>query len=51
MTRPSPPALLAEAARLAYHTGWSLDRILDLEHDDRRAFLFEVESIAGGAAR
>jgi hypothetical protein len=45
MTRPSPEALLAEAAQLAYHFHWPLDTILDLEHGDRRRFLQEAETI------
>jgi hypothetical protein len=45
MRRPSPHELLAEAAELAYHFHWPLDDILDLEHEDRRLFLEEAESI------
>lgn len=47
MTRPSPEALFAEAARLAHHFHWSLDTILDLEHPDRRRFLREADALAG----
>jgi hypothetical protein len=47
MIRPSPPQLIAETARLAYHLHWSLDTILDLEHRDRRRFLDEADLIAG----
>jgi hypothetical protein len=47
MTRPSPPELLAETARLAYHLHWPLDTILDLEHPDRRRFLAEADALAG----
>jgi hypothetical protein len=47
MTRPSPPELLAETARLAYHLHWPLDTILDLEHRDRREFLSEADALAG----
>ena len=46
MMRPSPPELLEETARLAYHFHWPLDTILDLEHADRRKFLREAESLA-----
>ncbi|HEY7075183.1 MAG TPA: hypothetical protein VH418_07430 [Solirubrobacteraceae bacterium] len=47
MTRPSPPEVLAETARLAYHLHWPLDSILDLEHRDRRLFLAEADALAG----
>ena len=47
MTRPSPPQLMAEAARLAYHFHWPLDTILDLEHRDRRQFLIEADALLG----
>jgi hypothetical protein len=47
MTRPSPPVVLAETARLAYHLHWPLDTILDLEHRDRRLFLAEADALAG----
>jgi hypothetical protein len=50
MTRPSPEALLGEAARLAFHVHWPLDTILDLEHGDRRRFLAEADALAGLAA-
>lgn len=46
MTRPAPEVLLAETARLAHHFHWSLEEILDLEHDDRRRFLREAEALA-----
>ena len=46
MKRPSPHELLAEAAELAYHFHWSLDTILDLEHEDRRHLLEEAEALA-----
>jgi hypothetical protein len=46
MTRPSPEALLEEAAQLAYHYHWPLDTILDLEHADRRRFLRAAEELA-----
>ena len=42
MTRPSPPELFAEMARLSQTLHWSLDTVLDLEHADRRRFLAEV---------
>jgi hypothetical protein len=44
---PSTRELLAEAARLAHHFGWSLDAILDLEHRDRRLLLAEADALAG----
>ena len=47
MTRPSPPEIVAETARLAYHLHWPLDTILDLEHRDRRRFLAEADALAG----
>ena len=47
MTRPSPEALLEEAARLAYHYHWPLETILDLEHEDRRRFLRAAEEMSG----
>jgi hypothetical protein len=46
MTRPSPPQLFAEMARLAKSLHWSFDSLLDLEHADRRRFLREVEAIS-----
>lgn len=46
MTRPSPPELFAEMARLSHSLHWPLDTVLDLEHADRRRFLREVEAIA-----
>jgi len=49
MTRPSPAALFAETAGLAYHLHWPLDTILDLEHADRRRFLREVEALVGAS--
>jgi hypothetical protein len=39
MKRPSPEELLSETAALALRFHWTLDSILDLEHDDRRRFL------------
>ena len=50
MTRPSPPEVLAETARLAYHLHWPLDTILDLEHRDRRLFLAQAEGLAAAYA-
>jgi hypothetical protein len=47
MMRPSPPEIMAETARLAYHLHWPLDTILDLEHRDRRQFLAEADALAG----
>ena len=49
MRRPSPQDLLAEAAELAFHFHWSLDTILDLEHEDRRQLLGEAEALAARA--
>jgi hypothetical protein len=49
MTRPSPPELFAEMARLSYALHWPLDTVLDLEHADRRRFLREVAVIGSGA--
>ena len=46
MSRPSPPELLEETARLSYHFHWPLDTILDLEHADRRKFLSEADALA-----
>ena len=46
MSRPSPPELMEETARLAYHFHWPLDTILDLEHADRRKFLREADALA-----
>jgi len=46
MTRPSPEALLGEAARLAFYLHWPLDTILDLEHADRRAFLAHTDNLS-----
>jgi hypothetical protein len=51
MTRPSPPQLFAEMARLASVLHWSLETVLDLEHADRRRFLSEVDAMtAAGQA-
>ena len=47
MTGPSPRDLLAETARLAHEFHWPLDTILDLEHRDRRAFLYHANALAG----
>jgi hypothetical protein len=46
MTRPSPPELFVEMARLANTLHWPLDTVLDLEHADRRRFLEAVGEIA-----
>lgn len=48
MTRPSPPELFTEMARLANSLHWPLDTLLDLEHGDRRRFLREVRAIEAG---
>jgi hypothetical protein len=47
VTRPSPEALLAETAELAYSFHWPLDTILDLEHGDRQTFLHEAKALRG----
>jgi hypothetical protein len=39
MRWPSPPQLFSEMARLAHGYHWSLDKVLDLEHVDRRRLL------------
>jgi hypothetical protein len=46
MTRPSQEQMLSETARLAYHVHWPLDVILDLEHEDRRRFLREIDRMS-----
>jgi hypothetical protein len=46
MTRPSPPDLFAEVARLAHLLHWPPDALLDLEHADRRRFLEHASAIA-----
>jgi len=46
--RPSPPELFAEMARRALHFHWPLETLLDLEHDDRRRFLREADTLAAG---
>jgi len=51
MRAPSPRELLAETARLAYHFHWPLDRILDLEHADRRPLLEEAAALDARAGR
>jgi hypothetical protein len=51
MTRPSPPELFAEMARLSRTLHWSLDTVLDLEHGDRRRFLREAESMPEAVER
>jgi hypothetical protein len=50
MSRPSPPVLFGEMARLAFVFGWPLDTVLDLEHGDRRRFLREADALAGAPA-
>jgi hypothetical protein len=49
MTRPSPPELFTEMARLSYALHWPLDTVLDLEHADRRRFLREVAVLGSSA--
>jgi hypothetical protein len=51
MTRPSPPELFAEVARLAHCFHWSLDTLLDLEHADRRRFLAAAAALDPGGVR
>jgi hypothetical protein len=51
MSRPSPDQLFREAARLAHGYHWDLDRILDLEHPDRRRFLAELDRLAESLPR
>jgi hypothetical protein len=46
MTRPSPPELFAEVARLAHLLHWPLNELLDLEHADRRQFLEHASAVA-----
>jgi hypothetical protein len=38
-------ALLDEIAYVAYHLGWSLDAVLDLEHADRRHFADAIDRL------
>ena len=45
MSAPSPQALYAETARLAYHLHWPLDDLLDLEHMDRVRMVRAVVSM------
>ena len=47
MTRPSPPELFAEMAKLAHRFHWPLGTLLDLEHPDRRRFLREAQALSG----
>jgi hypothetical protein len=37
--------LFEELAYVAYHLGWSLDTVLDLEHGDRRRFADAVDRL------
>jgi len=45
MTRPSPPQLYAEMARLAHRFSWSRDTVLELEHGERRRWLAELDRL------
>jgi hypothetical protein len=45
MTRPSPDDLVRETAVIAHGFGWDLDRILDLEHPDRRRFVAALHDL------
>ncbi|HVX16568.1 MAG TPA: DUF6760 family protein [Acidimicrobiales bacterium] len=38
-------ALWEEIAYLAYHLHWDLDRLLDLEHEDRSRLVREVAAL------
>lgn len=40
-----PGALMNEITFVAYHLGWSLDALLDLEHADRTALVAHVERL------
>lgn len=46
MTYGAEPAL-REVSYVAYHFGWPLGEILDLEHADRCRFVDEIERIGG----
>jgi hypothetical protein len=37
--------LFEELAYVAYHLGWSLDAVLDLEHTDRRRFADAIDRL------
>jgi hypothetical protein len=50
MMGPSPDALFAEAAALAYHFKWPFDSIIDLEHRDRRRLLAHAHSLSSGSS-
>ena len=39
------PELYDELTYVAYHLGWSLDTVLDLEHDDRRRFADAIDGL------
>lgn len=47
MTRPSPPQLYAEMAKLAARFGWPRDTLLDIEHRERRRWLAELDRLDG----
>jgi len=42
MTRYPLDRLYEEVAYLAYHTHWSRDSLLSLEHDERRRWIAEL---------
>ena len=42
--------LLDELVYVAYHLGWSLDSVLDLEHADRRRFADAIDRLNAQAA-
>jgi len=42
--------LFEELAYVAYHLGWSLDAVLDLEHRDRRRFADAIDRLNARAA-
>ena len=37
--------LVEELVYVAYHLGWSLDSVLDLEHADRRRFADAIDRL------
>ena len=45
MSRPSPPELLEETARLAYHFHWPQGEIMAMEHAERRGWVAQISAI------
>jgi hypothetical protein len=43
--------LLEEVAYVAYHFNWSRDEILDLEHQERRHYVEQIERIQARSPR